>query len=458
MDISNQLRVILLVLGVVAFVAIYFFSRRGQAETGPASTLRAVSKPEPVGFVNAQPTAELDEDELDTPAYMRRQPGHVVQFADEPEELPEVTLAEPPDVQATPSAVTATAKPSAWPFVEPVFESVVESAPTSKLPSLADEVVMEATADDESADSRAETVVSANRDDMMFGAADGDDFRTHDRRVEPSFQSSIDEPLFNDPLLVEPSADEVVLTEESITAATPPTWQAPEVGKDFGDETAADEPTIPSLSDELVAQAGTAAAAPVTAAAGASPAAPVVEPLKAPLRQSVIRPAAPTLSEPVAPSARAASSDRNADKPLSPAARRKIVALRLSCAERAEGASLMQLFTAERLEHGRFNIFHRVHGDGTVFSVASMVEPGTFDLDKMPQQLFPGVTLFMLLPGPLDGLVAWDQMHSCAQRLAHATGGVLQDERGKPLTAQMAERLREDVLDFQHLIGSLPTT
>jgi cell division protein ZipA len=92
-----------------------------------------------------------------------------------------------------------------------------------------------------------------------------------------------------------------------------------------------------------------------------------------------------------------------------------------------------------------------------VFSVASMVEPGTFDLQAMSEQQFPGVTLFMLLPGPVDGLVAWDQMLSCAQRIAHATGGVLQDERGGKLTPQTLEKLREEVLDFQHLIGASAT-
>jgi FtsZ-interacting cell division protein ZipA len=44
-------------------------------------------------------------------------------------------------------------------------------------------------------------------------------------------------------------------------------------------------------------------------------------------------------------------------------------------------------------------------------------------------------------------------MLSCAQRLAHATGGTLQDERGSKLTPHSMERLREEVLDFQHLIG-----
>jgi cell division protein ZipA len=96
-----------------------------------------------------------------------------------------------------------------------------------------------------------------------------------------------------------------------------------------------------------------------------------------------------------------------------------------------------------------------MHAGESVFSVASMVEPGSFDLADMVQQQYPGVTMFMLLPGPLDGLIAFDQLLSCAQRLTHALSGVLQDERGIKLLPHHVERLREEVLDFQHLLGSV---
>jgi cell division protein ZipA len=123
--------------------------------------------------------------------------------------------------------------------------------------------------------------------------------------------------------------------------------------------------------------------------------------------------------------------------------------------ERVAGSELLSLLQREQLQHGKFSIFHRMHETQAVFSVASMVEPGTFDPAAMATQQFPGVTLFMQLPGPLDGLIAYDQMISCAQRVAHATGGSLQDERGSKLTQQTMERLREEVLDFQHLIGGV---
>jgi cell division protein ZipA len=131
--------------------------------------------------------------------------------------------------------------------------------------------------------------------------------------------------------------------------------------------------------------------------------------------------------------------------------RRKILSLRLSLApQRAEGAKLQEVLHAELLTHGRYDIFHRLHSDGqTMFSVASMVEPGTFDLEKMSETLYPGVTLFAQLPGPVPGMHALNEMVACARRLHQTLGGVLQDDRGVPLTVHRIERMRQEVREFE---------
>lgn len=147
---------------------------------------------------------------------------------------------------------------------------------------------------------------------------------------------------------------------------------------------------------------------------------------------------APTLSSSESPTQR--RSDR-----------RKILSLRLSLApQRAEGAKLHEMLHAELLNHGKYDIFHRLHTDGqTVFSIASMVEPGTFDLEKMNETLYPGVTLFAQLPGPVPGMHALNEMVACARRLHTALGGVLQDDRGVPLTVHRIERMRQEVREFE---------
>lgn len=131
--------------------------------------------------------------------------------------------------------------------------------------------------------------------------------------------------------------------------------------------------------------------------------------------------------------------------------RRKILSLRLSLApQRVEGAKLQEVLQAELLNHGRYDIFHREHAEGqSVFSIASMVEPGTFDLEKMNETLYPGVTLFAQLPGPVPGMHALNEMVACARRLHSALGGVLQDDRGVPLTVHRIERMRQEVRDFE---------
>lgn len=130
----------------------------------------------------------------------------------------------------------------------------------------------------------------------------------------------------------------------------------------------------------------------------------------------------------------------------------RIIALRLAAPplERFEGRQLVEALRAAGLEHGKFSIFHRTTADGvTVFSVASLVEPGTFDLAHVDGRRFPGVSLFAVLPGPLEAPVLLEEMIATARRLAEDLQGTLQDERGAPMNAQRLADLRASVTDWQ---------
>lgn len=135
--------------------------------------------------------------------------------------------------------------------------------------------------------------------------------------------------------------------------------------------------------------------------------------------------------------------------------RRKIIALRLAAAsDRFVGQQLREALEAESLQHGKYSVFHRLHDDGaSVFSIASMVEPGTFDLEQMGTARYPGVTLFAQLPGPVAGVEALQELVACGKRLQASLGGTLQDERGVPLTVHRIERLRQEIQDFEHAPG-----
>jgi len=165
-------------------------------------------------------------------------------------------------------------------------------------------------------------------------------------------------------------------------------------------------------------------------------------PVQAPNSTTVVTPA-PTLS----------SSDT--PPPRRSPERRKILSLRLSTApQKIEGAKLQEVLAAELLNHGKYDIFHREHSDGqAIFSIASMVEPGTFDLEKMGETLYTGVTLFAQLPGPVPGMHALNELVACARRLHQSLGGVLQDDRGVPLTVHRIERMRQEVREFERPPG-----
>jgi cell division protein ZipA len=135
------------------------------------------------------------------------------------------------------------------------------------------------------------------------------------------------------------------------------------------------------------------------------------------------------------------------------AGRQKIVALRLiSAAERWPGRAVVDALEAEGMTFGKYSIYHRERDDGkSIFFVASMVEPGSFDLEAIDKLSFPGISIFAVIPGPIDAPITFDMMLSTARRLADRLGGSLQDEQGSTLTAQRILNLREELVHFEHV-------
>src|SRR5690242_15588579 len=74
MNLSTQLRIILLLVGAAIWLAIYLFGKRKVAQHTAAATPAMTEVPQaseaPPGFM---PAEDVDEDEFETPAYMRRQ-------------------------------------------------------------------------------------------------------------------------------------------------------------------------------------------------------------------------------------------------------------------------------------------------------------------------------------------------------------------------------------------------
>ena len=107
--------------------------------------------------------------------------------------------------------------------------------------------------------------------------------------------------------------------------------------------------------------------------------------------------AAPEPVDPVGPGGPSA--------PAAPPA--KIVAIRLMSRDTNgfPGEKLILTMRDLGLRHGEFGIFHRTTEDSTNdFSVASLIEPGSFDLSRLKKDSYPGVSIFMTLPGERDGV------------------------------------------------------
>jgi cell division protein ZipA len=113
------------------------------------------------------------------------------------------------------------------------------------------------------------------------------------------------------------------------------------------------------------------------------------------------------------------------------------------------GGALSEFFAEENLKHGQLGAFHSLDLNGRPrFMVANLTEPGSFDPEAMQGQIIPGVSLFMVLPGPADPPSTLDEMLGFARRLAKRFGGEVLDENGNALTGQEAGYLREKVVEY----------
>jgi cell division protein ZipA len=167
-------------------------------------------------------------------------------------------------------------------------------------------------------------------------------------------------------------------------------------------------------------------------------------------RPSTTSPPAPTPQ--VEPAAEARTAARTDTRDTPPAPTQKIVALRIAAMPAApfEGARLREAIEALGFEFGRYRIFHRLDASGrSVFSLASLKEPGTLDPEAMEGATFHGLAMFAVLPGPWPAARTLDDLLATARALATRLGGQLQDERGSPLTVQRVGELRKEAAEFE---------
>lgn len=143
------------------------------------------------------------------------------------------------------------------------------------------------------------------------------------------------------------------------------------------------------------------------------------------------------------------------DEPAQQDGPQKIVTIRIVAHEKASfaGDEVVLSMRGIGLRHGKFGIFHRLDGNEEgeiIFSAASLIEPGSFDLQNIKGQEIPGISLFLVLPGPIECIEAFDMMLATARTLTQSLSGELLDESGSTLSIQRERYLREEIIQFQY--------
>lgn len=117
------------------------------------------------------------------------------------------------------------------------------------------------------------------------------------------------------------------------------------------------------------------------------------------------------------------------------------------------GDDLLHALITAGLKFGDMNIFHkrlsREHQGTVIFSVANMLNPGTFDLNNMDEFTTLGISFFLALPSPINNLDAFEQMLGVAQGIRDTLQGDLKDDHRNGMTGQTIEHYRQRVRDFE---------
>ncbi|MDO6427726.1 cell division protein ZipA [Thalassotalea sp. 1_MG-2023] len=124
------------------------------------------------------------------------------------------------------------------------------------------------------------------------------------------------------------------------------------------------------------------------------------------------------------------------------------------------GAALLPTLLTLGLRFGEMDIFHRHEdnaGNGKVtFSLANMMNPGTFDLDNMESFTTQGITLFMTLPNAGDPFEVFEHLMNAAKHLAVEFNAQLLDDKRSVMTKQTEQHYMSKIREFErkHRIAS----
>jgi len=125
----------------------------------------------------------------------------------------------------------------------------------------------------------------------------------------------------------------------------------------------------------------------------------------------------------------------------------KIVALLIAEREGTHvlGPQVHEALQAQGLAFGSKQIYHKLVGGEPVYSVASLLKPGFIIPAEAETFSTPGLSIFMVLPGPLPAMSAFNEMLNTAKKLAAQLNASVYDMRRQPLGPESELRLERDV-------------
>ena len=118
-----------------------------------------------------------------------------------------------------------------------------------------------------------------------------------------------------------------------------------------------------------------------------------------------------------------------------------------------DGRELWDYLLAADLRYDDMNIFSKLesgrNGSEPVFRVANLVNPGTFDANRIDEFSTPGISMFMLLSATIDNMRAFEQMLAAARGVARTFSGHLLDSQRRELGSQAIEQARRRIREYE---------
>jgi cell division protein ZipA len=172
----------------------------------------------------------------------------------------------------------------------------------------------------------------------------------------------------------------------------------------------------------------------------------------------VVLPQAPIIAEePVRGEGQRATGRKSAERAVEktvaePPAVEELIVMNVLAATSGDftGDALYAILRGRGLKFGEMNIFHRVEPltKMTHYSVANVVEPGTFDMADMEAFRAPGLCFFLQLPGPEHPSEVFEDMLAVAREVVARLGGELKDEHMNVMTPQTVAHYRQRIAEF----------